>query len=127
MLRLKRIHHLIRYFVIIGMISFAGYVMHWHDSTFLLLNGPAIFLAYEAKRLAFLFFPHIPKTETIQLYAFLLPVIVFYFSFSGFLFKQLWNERGLVRTICFLAFLVFLVYIHWATWNHLTGYVIPNA
>ncbi len=119
----KKIHHLIRYFVILGVVSFAGYVMRWQDQAFLALCGPPIYLSYELKSLITPILPPLPASQTFILYGILLPVTIFYYGLCGFLTKQLWNERGFVRTASLLTFLAFLVFVHWKSWLNLSSYL----
>jgi hypothetical protein len=109
-----------------GIFTFAGYVMRWHDSIFLALSGPPIYLAYQLKKLIVSYFTSIPQTETLDLYFLLMPVTLGYYALAGFLTKQLWNEKGFIRGFSLAAFLGFLIYIHLKTFNDLGAYFIPN-
>ena len=123
----RRVHHLIRYFIILGIVSFAGYAMQWQDDVFLVLNSPAIFIAYGIKNIVWGYLTASPRTDTTELYIVLLPSTVLYFGMVGFLLKQLWNERGFIRNFSLFAFISFLVFIHWRTWTDLSGYFISNS
>jgi hypothetical protein len=122
----KRVHHLIRYFVILGVFTFVGYVMRWHDNTFMALSGPPIYLANHLKKLILSYFSTIPQTETLDIYFLLMPVTLGYYTLAGFLTKQLWNEKGFIRSFSLVAFMGFLVYIHLKTFNDLSAYFTPN-
>ncbi len=124
----KRAHHLVRYFLIFGVLSFAGYILKWNNSVFLALNGPPIYLSFQIKSWVLPYLTAVQETETIDLYFFLMPVTLIYYTLVGFLLKQLWNERGLIRTLSLIALVGFLAYIHWKTWDNLTGYfTLPNG
>lgn len=120
----RKIHHLIRYFIILGILSFAGYAMQWQDNIFLLLNGPAIYIAQAIKNIVFSYLSNVPRSDTAELYIFLMPATIIYFGLTGFLLKQLWNERGFVRNFSIFMFVVFLGFIHWKTWHDLSAYFI---
>lgn len=121
----KRIHHLIRYFFILGLLSFVGYIQQWKEELFLLILGPPIYLAAGLRKAAVSYLGDVSFTRTLHLYLFLLPVVLFYFGLLGFLLKQLWNERGFMRTFSLFALIVFLLYIHYTTWTNLLGYFNP--
>ena len=124
---LKKIHHLIRYFVILGLVVFVGYLKHWQDDVFLALIGPAIYLAYTAKGLITSVIA-LPGSETVHYFGFLMPLCIVYFGLLGFQLKQLWNERGKVRFLSMFALIVFVFYIHYAAWGSLSTYFIaPRA
>ncbi|MFA6600563.1 MAG: hypothetical protein WC352_00840 [Candidatus Omnitrophota bacterium] len=123
----KRIHHLIRYFIILGVVSFAGYVMRWQDQVFVVLVGPSIYLAHMLKGFVLSYLTTLPKTDTTDLYGFLMPVTLAYYGLTGFLMKQLWNERGFIRSFSLVIFVAFLLYIHWKTSVNLAAYFAPNA
>ena len=123
---LKKIHHLIRYFVLLGIVIFVGYVKRWQDPLFLLLIGPALYLAYTLKQ-AVISLISLPPSEMINYYAFLMPVCLLYFGLLGFQLKQLWNERGKIRFVSLFALIVFVIYIHYSAWGNLSSYFfIPD-
>jgi hypothetical protein len=125
----KKIHHLIRYFLLIGIIVFVGYIKQWPSDLFLLLIGPSIYLAYLLKNLVAQNIWSPPNVDTINYFAFLLPVTLLYFGLTGFLLKQLWNERGKVRFVSILALILFILYVHYTAWKNLSGYyyIPPEA
>jgi hypothetical protein len=116
-----RIPHLIRYFILIGAVVFFGYLNHWQDFLFLIFIGPVLYLADNLHNL-FSGIVEIPSTFNINFYGFLLPLSVIYYSFLGFLIKQLFNERGSIRLLSIFALFGFLIFIHYFAWKNLTGY-----
>ena len=126
-LRLPRIHHLIRYFVLVSILIFVGYLKQWSDNIFLLFIGPPMYLAYGLKRMIAVYLWALPVGIRLNQYLFVMPLTVLYFGFVGFQLKQLWNERGFIRTLSLFFFLAFLIYIHHLTWKNLLGYfTIPE-
>lgn len=123
----KKIHHLIRYFVLIGLVAFAFYWM-FNDTDFsLMFTGPAIYLAYWLKQLIAPVFGGLPSSSILNDFVFLLPVTIVYFGFIGFQLKQLWNERGIIRTVSLIALILFLIYIHYKAFDNLLGYYSSPA
>ena len=120
---LKKIHHLIRYFVLIGIIVFIAYIKHWQDDIFLILIGPSIFLAYNARQTIGSLIT-LPDSEMVNYLAFLMPLCLLYFGLLGFQLKQLWNERGKIRFLSLFAMIVFILYVHYASWKNLAPYFI---
>ena len=122
----KQFHHLIRYFLIIGLLVFFGYIkhwgVHWHFDFFLVLIGPALYTADQLKNLITTYVRSLPNQKDWNYYAFLLPTTVLYFCLVGFQLKKLWNERGKIRILSILALIFFLVYIHNLAWKNLTNY-----
>ena len=121
---LKKIHHLIRYFVSLGLIIFLGYLKHWQDDLFLILIGPVLYLASVLKGLITSFIS-IPSSDTINYFGLLLPLCMLYFGLLGFQLKQLWNERGKVKFLSLFALLIFVIYIHHTAWKNLSAYFLP--
>ena len=121
---LKKIHHLIRYFVIIGIAVFVGYLKRWQDEVFLILIGPALYLAYTLKALIASLVA-LPESEGLNYFGFLMPFCVFYFGLLAFFLKQLWNERGKIRFISLFALIAFVLYMHYAAWGSLSAYFLP--
>ena len=119
-LSLKKIHHLIRYFLLLGLLAFIAFNLKWNYDFVLVVMGPPIYVAYGLKKVMMDYVWKIPASAVINSYAFLLPITLVYFGLIGFQFKQLWNERGTIRTFSLLAFIAFLVYIHFAAWHKLT-------
>ena len=118
---LKKIHHLIRYFVIIGIVVFVGYIKHWQDDVFLILIGPVLYLAYLAKE-GIQSLISLPSSEAFHYFGFVMPLCIFYFGLLGFQLKQLWNERGKVKFFSMFALIAFVIYIHYSAWGNLSAY-----
>jgi len=123
---LKKIHHLIRYFLVLSVIAFIGYMQRWHDDVFLTLIGPPLYLAHKLKSLLEGTLGAIPHSDTVTFYGFLLPVTILYYGITAYFLKQLWNERGFIRTMTLVALGGFLIFIHYRTWTELTGFFVPN-
>ncbi len=123
----KKIHHLIRYFVMAGLAAFVLYWIFSGISFSLLFIGPAIYLAYWLKQLVASVFGGLPSSNFLNDFVFLLPVTIVYFGFIGFQLKQLWNERGMVRTVSLVALIVFLLYIHYRAFDNLLGYYTTST
>ena len=119
--QLPKVHHLIRYFILLGGVVFFGYVNHWQDDVFLILIGPLLFLAQGFKGLLLHSFAF-PSSQTFNFYGLLLPFTLIYFFFLGFLIKQLNQERGIIRFMSLFALMGFLAFIHFVTWNYLSSY-----
>lgn len=116
-----QIHHLIRYFFLFGILAFVAYLKRWSDDASLVLMGPPLYMTYGLKNVIGSFVP-LPSSQNVTYYAILLPITILYFSFIGFMMKQLWNEKGPVRFISLFALIVFLAYIHYVTWKNLSAY-----
>ena len=123
---LKKIHHLIRYFLAIGILVFVGYLKHWQDDLLLILIGPCLYLAYTAK-IAIFSFISLPESKTLNDYFFLMPICILYFGLFGFQLKQLWNESGKIRFLSLFALITFVVYIHYTAWGNLSDYFLTPA
>lgn len=121
----KRIHHLIRYFIPIGLVAFVIYWMSGAAKFSLILIGPSLYLAYWSKHGIESLVGELPSSEHFNDLAFVFPIALVYFGLIGFQLKQLWNERGLVRTVSLFALVVFLIYIHFRSWHQLLGYYQP--
>lgn len=119
---LKHPEHLTRYFFIFGIVAFVGYTRRLHEEAFLALIGPSLYIAATAKSLINSFL-ELPSTQFMSYYAFLLPVCLIYFSFIGYQFKKLWNERGPIRIVVLTIFLAFIGYIHIIAYGHLLQYL----
>ena len=120
--RLDKIHHLIRYFLVLSILAFVGYLKHWNDTICLLLVGPCLYLASGLKKIIVSYVWSVPSSLNVNLYGFLLPLTVLYFGLIGFQLKQLWNERGKIRIISLVFFIGFLLYIHYKSSQYLAGY-----
>ncbi len=121
---LGHIHHLIRYFFVLGVLAFVAYIKRWSDGISMIIMGPPLYLSYGLKNLLSGSLS-IPNTQTVNYYGFLLPVTVLYFSIMGFQLKQLWNETGKIRFISLFALSVFILYIHFKAWSSLSAYLTP--
>ena len=122
---LKKIHHLIRYFLVFAAVIFIGYIKELQDDIFLLLIGPPLYIAHTLKSLINSIIT-LPNTETVNNYFFLLPVCLLYFGFIGFQLKQLWNERGKVRFVILFSFIGFIVYVHLTAAKSLAVYLTES-
>ena len=116
-----QIHHLIRYFFLLGVLFFVAYVKRWSDDLSLILMGPPLYLTQALKTFVSSFVGF-PSSQTFIYYVFLLPVTMMYFGFIGFQIKQLWNEKGPIRFISLFALVGFLIYVHYLTWTNLSHY-----
>lgn len=125
--RLKKIHHLIRYFLLLGAGVFVGYLQRWNEDLTLLFIGPPLYLAYSLKKIIASYAGPLPPSQAVNHYAFLLPITLVYFGLIGFQLKQLYNERGFIRTLSLFALAGFLIYIHYMTWEYLLGFFTPDA
>ena len=123
--RRRKIDHLIRYFVVIGIVVAAGYANHWYDTVFLILAGPMLYLAAAVQDLLGTLLGPMNYSMPMNLYGFVMPIATLYYGVIGFLLKQLWNEQGFVRFISMLAITVFLIFIHYVSWTNLQAYSIP--
>lgn len=123
---LRQFRHLTRYFFILGGLAF---YLHYRNSVpeySLILMGPPIYLAYFLKIYAGSFLKSLPSTPEMNDFGYLLPVTLCYFTLLGFFFKQLWNERGPVRTLTLIALTGFIGFIHFLAWQILSGYAVAN-
>ena len=120
---LHKIHHLIRYFVLLGIVVFVGYIKQLNDRIFLIFISPPIHLAHALKKFLTEYVPHIPSSPAVNTYFFLMPVTLLYFGLVGFQLKQLWNERGSVKIAILFLFVGFLIYVHYASWKNVMGYL----
>ena len=123
---LIKIHHLIRYFVVLGILIFFGYLKHWQDTVFLILIGPSLYLTSTLHQ-TITSFISIPSSDVVIYFGFLMPICVLYFGLFGFQLKQLWNERGKVRFLSLFALIVFVFYIHYTSWKNLSAYFIAPS
>ncbi len=123
---LQKVHHLIRYFVLVGIVVFVGYVKQLNDKIFLLFMAPPIYLAHGLKKIISGTIA-LPSSQTVNIYFFLMPVTILYFGLIGFQLKQLWNERGTVKIGILILFVGFLGYIHYASWKNVLSYILSGA
>src|SRR5690242_10548563 len=119
---IKKIHHLIRYFLILGMIAFVGFLKHLQTQLFLFLIGPCLYISYTLKSFIANTLFSLPPSAAIQFFGFLLPVTLLYFGFIGFQLKQLWNEKGKIRIVILVVFILFIIYIHVTSFKTLSIY-----
>lgn len=123
---LKKIHHLIRYFFILGIISFVGYIKNLHQDIFLALNGPCLYIAQSIFDMIGEKIRNLGASQDIKFYGFLLPVTLVYFTFIGFQLKQLWNERGIAKWIILFIFIVFILYAHFTAYSKISGFLVSD-
>ncbi len=123
---IRKIHHLIRYFVLAAILVFAAYVKEWNDGVVFFFIGPPVYLAYGLKSLIYQYLRMLPSSPNIDHFAFVLPVTLFYYGIIGFQVKLLLNERGLIRLLSIAALMVFIIYIHHWCRQDLMGYLTPN-
>lgn len=120
-----KIHHLIRYFLVLAVVALMGFVNHWQEDVFLFLVGPAIYLCVPIKNQIESFIGPVPFSSAVNHYGFLLPVLLIYFGLIGFQLKQLWNEQGLIKFVSLSALIAFLIFVHYKSWTNLTGFMTP--
>src|SRR5262245_22943108 len=123
-LKFQKVHHLIRYFLLIGGLTFTGYLSGWHDEIFLVFIGPPLYVAYGLNDLVNNVL-HLPSTYAITKIVFLAPISLRYYGLLGYQLKQLWNEHGIIRTVSLFALIAFILYIHHWAWHNLMGYFTP--
>ena len=123
--KLRKIDHLIRYFVGLGFLAAFGYIYHCQEPVFLFLVGPLIYISSPLQNSIESVIGPMNHSISTNLYGFLLPVCVVYFGVLGFQLKQLWNEQGFVRLLSMFALIAFIVFIHYTAWQNLTGYFTP--
>jgi hypothetical protein len=63
-IQIKKIHHLIRYFFIFGILAFVGYIKRWQDESFMAIMGPPLYLTYAFKNLINGYVSLKPRTST---------------------------------------------------------------
>ena len=120
---IPKVHHLIRYFIILGLIVFVGFIKHLQPQGFLFLVGPCLFLAYAIKGFVDHNLTALPSSGMVQFFFFLLPLTLIYYGFIGFQLKQLWNERGKLRIAILCVFILFIVYVHITSFKTLSAYL----
>ena len=113
-----------RYFLVLGILSFATYLFQLHRGVSLVLAGPAMFISIWIKKFLYTYIP-LPASDFIYNFFFMLPVTLLYYLGIGFLLKKLWQEQGIVRTVTILALVSFLVYLHFSTYQSLITYLTP--
>ncbi len=120
---LRQVRHLTRYFFLLGGLAFYLHYRNTAPNVSLILMAPPIYLASLLKTYAGPLFKSLPQTQNMTDFGYLLPVTLIYFGLIGFLFKQLWNERGPVRTLTMIILAGFLGFIHFMAWQMLSGYL----
>jgi hypothetical protein len=122
--RLPTIHHLIRYFFAAGVIVFFVYWKKIQIQIALVFIGPCLYLASMIKKFLVPAIPALSTAADIQYLTILLPITLTYYLVASFLFKELWNERGIIRILSLLGLVGFLIYIHLLAWENLKGYTL---
>ncbi|MCM8775177.1 MAG: hypothetical protein NC930_02315 [Candidatus Omnitrophica bacterium] len=120
-----KIHHAIRYFLLLAVFSLISYLFDLYPDIGLVLIGPSIYISYWLKTILLRFIGSL--IGGISNLVYLIPTTLIYFGCTGFLLKELWNERGAVRFLSVFALLAFLIYVHFLAWKNLTDYFIANA
>ena len=125
-IRAVKIHHLIRYFLLLAIVFFVGYKERVGDPVFFFFMGPPIYLAFWLKRISSFYLGTLPSTPAVNDFGFLLPLTLLYFGLTAFQLKQLWNERGWIRGLSLLALVGFLFYVHYISGKNLSGYFVAG-
>lgn len=125
MIKLPKIKHLIRYLAAIGIVFFFAYWTGFRVEHTLIVMGPCLYLAAAVRDVLVRLIPSLPSSKHMLYFGFLLPTTLLYFGVGSFLFKKLWNEKGLIRYASVAGFVVFLVYIHYTAWENLLDYLRP--
>ncbi len=111
---------IVRYFVSVAILSFSAYVYTNGHPFFLILLGPPIQVAnLILSALESTLGLHISNIDLIIL----MPSTLLYFSFVGFLIKQLLQEKPLQRYVSLIGLIGFLAYIHFTSWKNLSAYL----
>ena len=121
-LQLRKIHHLIRYFVLMGLASYAAYIKSWNNDVNYYVMGPPIYIGYFIRSGLLSVLPSLGANSGFSYYGILLPITCLYFGLVGTLLKILWNEYGTMRFPTFFAFCGFLVFIHYFSGQFFIGY-----
>ena len=124
---LKKIHHLIRYTVVIGASIYVLYLFHLFDTINLFLIGPAVHIAYLLKGVTLNYLPLPSSSSVLDNALFLFPVTIIYYGFAGFMIKTLLNERGRIRTLSLVAYFAFLAFIHAESGLSLLSYLTVQS
>ncbi len=111
---------IIRYFFSAAILCFAAYLYTEGHVFFLILLGPPIHLAsFTVSALENLLQIQIANLDL----AALLPATLIYFCFTGFLIKQLLQERPMRRYLTLTGLIGFLGYLHLLAWQNLSSYL----
>jgi len=117
----KRIKHLARHFGILGFLILLGYGYTPYSYYFLILLGPAFFLAYWLRTYGAAVTSYIPHEPLYNNLLILFTTLV-YFGLLGFQLKSILNERGKIRLLLLLVLFGFLFYIHRMSFQELSLY-----
>ena len=117
---LPRIHHAVRYFLLIAIAALTAYWYKAADEICMAILGPCFYLASLLKNL--ILQTGIISSGSVNPWLLLVPITLFYFGFLGFLFKELWNERGPIRMISIFGLAGFLAFVHFKAWDNLMAY-----
>lgn len=107
--------------MVIGILSLLAYGTAWNTNVCAFLSGPVFYLSYWTKS----FLGRYLDTAAVPNEIFFISMTILYFGIIGFMLKELWNERGVIRYGSILAFSLFLLYLHYKSWQVLTAYFIP--
>ena len=120
-----KIHHLIRYCLLLSVLALTSYHLNWQLNIFFAVLGPPIFISSLLKTLLTdILGDSMPAISNM---AYAVPITLAYFGISGFLLKELWNERGPIRFISLVAFAGFLIFIHVSSWIYIRDFSIVNS
>ena len=108
----------LRYFLILGIFSFAAYLYFDGKEIFLALLGPALYLATVIAQTLEKLGLSIPQQDLTCL----LPSVLLYFGLFGFLFRKLMDESPLHRILSMAGLAVFMGYLHYLAWKNLLLY-----
>ncbi len=108
----------LRYFLIVGIFSFAAYLYFDGNEIFLSLLGPALYLATAIAQTLENLGVNIPHQDLTCL----LPSVLLYFGLFGFLFRKLLDESPLHRILSMAGLAAFMGYLHYLAWENLLLY-----
>lgn len=120
----KKIKHLARYFGVLGVLILVGYFYSSFSNYFLIILGPAFFLAYWLRTFGPVtmitsFIPNEPLYNNLLI----IFTTIVYFGLLGFQLKNILNERGKIRLVILLVFFGFLFHIHRLAFKELSLYL----
>lgn len=118
-----KVPHTLRYFIPLGLLIFYAYWKGLFDKWTLLLMGPILYLASIIK--GFAGETRLTTGSQESYFGLLLPMTLLYFGMISFLFKKLFAEQGLIKSISLVGMAGFLGYIHYMAWINLQGYFLP--
>lgn len=111
---------IVRYFFVAGILSFAAYLYTDGHIFFMILLGPAIhFASFVVSAVESTLGITVGNLDLTAL----LPATMIYFCFTGFLIKQLLQEKPVHRFITLTGLIGFLGYIHLLAWKNLSSYL----